>query len=85
MVDFLTTTMEKQTSVSVMGRASIFRDKKGGSRVQGVMTPIGSRAFEQARQRLGKLASVEKEKVSDADTIEYLARGETATKKYLGV
>lgn len=65
------------------GRASIFRDKKGGSRVQGIMTPVGSKRFEQARRRLGKLADRETEHVSDADTIEYLARGESETVKYL--
>ena len=31
------------------GRQSIFRDKIGGDRVQGVITPAGSRRFELAR------------------------------------
>lgn len=66
-----------------MARLSIFRDKTGGDRVQGDITPIGSSAFEAARRRVGKLAGVEYEHVSDADTIEYLARGEKATRLYL--
>lgn len=75
----------KQIKRKVMstGRSAIFRGKVDGRRLQGVITNVGSIAFEQARARLAKLADVEKESVSDADTIEYLAIGETATKKYL--
>lgn len=65
------------------GRSSIFRDKKGGDRVQGVLTPVGSNRFEQSRKRLAKLAGREVEHVSDADVIEYEVRGEENTLKYL--
>jgi hypothetical protein len=65
------------------GRTSIFRDKAGGDRVQGNITAAGSVRFEQARRRLAKLAGCEYEDVSDADTIEFLARGEGETIKAL--
>jgi hypothetical protein len=73
----------KRTPAKRGGWPSIFRDKDGGDRVQGVITPIGARSFEVARARLAKLASREVEQISDADVIEYLARGEAATMKYL--
>ncbi len=69
---------------SARGRPSIFRNKQGGSRVHGVLTPIGSRRFEHARQRLARLVSRDPEQVSDADVVEFLARGDDATRKYLG-
>lgn len=69
--------------VAGRGRASIFREKIGGDRVQGLITPIGSVRFEHARIRLAKLATREREHVSDADVIEYLARGEENTRVYL--
>lgn len=65
-----------------MGRPVIFRDKKG-DRVQGKISATGSRGFEAARRRLAKLAGFDPAKVGDADTIEYLARGEKATIEYL--
>lgn len=65
------------------GRASIFRGKQGGARLQGVITKAGSNRFEQARKRLARLAGRDVEEVSDADTIEYLARGEAETLKVL--
>lgn len=66
-----------------MGRDSIFRDKEDGARVQGIITKIGKTAFEDARVKLALLAHRPPDRVSDADTIEYLARGERETKKYL--
>lgn len=71
------------TSKPATGRDSIFRHKEGGDRVQGVITKIGSEKFEAARGKLGKLAKRDRQHVSDADTIEYLARGEADTRKYL--
>jgi len=65
------------------GRPCIFRDKAGGTKKQGVITPAGTIRFEAARRRLAKLAGREVEQISDADTIEYLARGETETKAYI--
>lgn len=67
------------------GRASLFRGKQGGMRVQGNLTKIGGQCFEQARGRLKKLyrsvIGTNPKTVSDADTIEYLARGEDDTRK----
>lgn len=74
--------MNKRQARPGEGRASLFRDKKGGDRVQGVITPLGSSRFEAARKRLGDLAGRDPEHVSDADVIEYLARGESATIAY---
>ena len=67
------------------GRRAIFPGKSspGADRVQGVLSPVGSKAFEQARARLAAMTQREPEQVSDADTIEYLARGENATRKLL--
>ena len=66
-----------------VGRESLFRGKAGGDRVQGNLTPVGSRRFEAARARLARMAGREPEKVSDADTIEFLARGEEESRKVL--
>lgn len=65
----------------VSHRPAIFRNKK--VRVQGMITKNGSIAFEQRRQQLAKLAGWDAKKVSDADVIDYLARGEISTKLYL--
>lgn len=65
----------------VGGYPSIFRNKKGGGRVQGVLTKVGTKAFEDARKRLGTLAGVKR--ATDADTIEYMSRGHEATVLYL--
>lgn len=63
-----------------MGRGNIF-GAKDGDRVQGTPTRIGSIRFEDARKRLSVMAG--RANVSDSDTIEYLARGEAATRKFL--
>lgn len=65
------------------GLPSIFRNKKGGARYQGVLTKPGSMKFEEARKRLAKLAARRVRKVSDADVMEFLARGESETVIYL--
>ncbi len=73
----------------VMGRWSIFRDKVKDTehRVQGILSRPGRKSFEQQRTALGALykAVMEREPVtvSDADTIEFLARGELETRRYL--
>ena len=68
-----------------LGRPSIFRGK--ARRIQGLLTKIGSAAFEQARQDLADLYvqihGCEASGVSDGDTAEYLARGSVETRKYL--
>lgn len=58
------------------GRRGIFTGKRV-ARLQGVITAPGSRRFEAARKRLAKAAGVPAAKVSDADTVEYLARVES--------
>lgn len=65
------------------GRASIFRGKKNGKRVQGIVTFAGGREFERRRKELAELAERDVGDVSDADTIEFLARGTAATLAYL--
>jgi hypothetical protein len=69
------------------GRASIFRGKADGMRVQGILTKRGGEAFERERRNLERLhRQVTKRTptvVSDADVIEYLALGEAATVAYL--
>lgn len=70
-----------------MGRASIFRGKAKGVRVQGILTQHGGRAFEQTRRSLAKLyrdvTGRPAKGVSDADVIEYMAIGEERTVEYL--
>lgn len=71
------------------GRASIFRGKDRGVRVQGILTRNGGEAFEQRRSELARLyRKVRRRKptvVSDADVIEFLALGEQATVIYLSM
>lgn len=77
--------MGKRTGRS-FGSGSIFRGKVKDDpryRVQGVLTPAGRTAFESAAKRLAalyrRLTGTGRAAVSDADTIEYLARGEAET------
>lgn len=68
-----------------IGRASLFHGKVNASthRVQAFLTDIGKQRFEHARTHLGDLARAilgqAPSIVSDADTIEYLGRGEAET------
>ena len=70
-----------------MGRHAIFRGKDDGVRVQAIITKEGGEAFDAAREQLKNLVheitDVRPEKVSDADTVEYLARGGSKSRKYL--
>ena len=66
-----------------MGRRAIFRGKENGVRVQAIITKNGGRWFEEARKRLAKLVGAQAADVSDADTVEYLARGDENTRLYL--
>ncbi len=70
-----------------IGRASIFRGKEDGVRVQGILTKHGGRMFEQRRRELADLHRRVTKRVptvvSDADVIEFLAIGEDATTVYL--
>ena len=69
----------------ISGRKSIFRNKAGGDRVQGVITRAGSQRFEATRHKLASLARRAVGDVSDADVIEALSRGWPATERYLKV
>jgi len=73
----------KTSGKPLMGRASIFRNKKGGDRVNGVLTARGSVRFELHRRQLARLVALDPEQVSDADVIEYMVRGEKETRAYL--
>jgi hypothetical protein len=66
---------------NVGGRPTIFGSKRGGQRIQGTLTRDGARLFEGARRTLRRLAGVRAP--SDADTVEFLARGPEATREYL--
>lgn len=70
-----------------MGRASIFRGKIDGPRIQAIVTRDGRRAFDRRRAALARLWTEVTGRfavgISDADTVEYLARGEAATEDYI--
>lgn len=68
---------------AIGGRPTIFTDKHGDSVRVEALTITGSKRFEFHRRRLAKLAGWDTEKVSDADTVEFMARGEVGTMKYL--
>lgn len=65
------------------GWQSVFRGKNLKRRYQGVLTNAGAKQFEEARRKLAGLVGVARDKVSDGDTIEFLARGEAQTRAYL--
>ncbi len=73
----------------VMGRWSIFPvfPKTSGVRVQGVLTKEGGREFEKQRRALEQLClqimGRAPRRISDADTVEFLARGRSQTRLYL--
>lgn len=79
--------MTVATSGSRMGRASVFRGKENGVRVQGIITKTGGQMFETQRRKLSALyAAIMRRRpatVSDADVIEYMARGDGLTALYL--
>lgn len=66
-----------------MGRPSLFRDKKGGRRVQGIITRRGAELFEKHAQHLAAVTARRRDVISDADVIEYLSRGESDTLAYI--
>ena len=62
---------------------AIFTGKDRTRTRPAAMTKDGYAAFDLAKTRLAALAGRPSDSVSDADTIEYLARGETNTIAYL--
>jgi len=79
----LTAQHRGQLASQKMGRPSIFRDKRGGLRVQATISRLGEQRFLAARARLAQLATREAGQVSAADTLEFLLRGEAETIRYL--
>jgi hypothetical protein len=61
------------------GHASLYRGKKDGVRIQGILTPQGGVAFEQARRRIAEMHQRTVNATSDADVVEFLARHWTET------
>lgn len=65
-----------------MGRPSIFPGAKS-ERVQALISKVGKKLFEKHRRRLAELAGWKVAEVSDAAVVEFLARGEDATRALL--
>lgn len=70
-----------------VGRDSIFRGKAGGKRIQGIITKTGASEFARHRRELHALytevTGTAPNSVSEADVIEFMARGADGTRKYL--
>jgi hypothetical protein len=75
------------SNVAVMGRPSLFaRDPKTKRRVQGYLSEAAATKFDAQRARLASIARQETGQsweVSDAETLEFLCRGEKDTRRYL--
>lgn len=67
------------------GTASLFRGKEklAKYRVQGLLTPAGRLRFEAQRQRIAALTRRPLDRVSHADVIEFLARGDADSLRYI--
>ena len=65
-----------------MGRPSLFGKLNPKRRYQGLMTTVGSDAFEIKRRELAEIAGVPVKAVSDGAVFEYLSRGEEATRLF---
>lgn len=70
------------TKKTRMGRKSIF-PVKNGKLYHGILTQIGTHACEEARRKLADLSGWDVWRISDADLLEFLGRGEAETVKYL--
>ncbi len=66
-----------------MARLAIFQRKVGGLKVNVYVSRLGAEGFEAARARLATLAKWPVESVGNADVVEFLSRGEKATKAHL--
>ncbi len=66
-----------------MGKPAIFHPKDGKPVRSGPLTKSGTKKFEEARKRLAKIAGWPLHRVSDGDTIIYLAIGEDAARAIL--
>lgn len=65
------------------GRPTIFRSLGDKVRYQGIVSEHGSMLFEKARARLATLVKAQPQAVSDGAVMEYLARGDRASRAYL--
>jgi hypothetical protein len=74
--------MPRAARKNVGGRPTIFGTRDGDT-VHGRLTKYSTKRFTQARRELARMAGWEAENVSDSDTLEYLTRGETATREFL--
>jgi hypothetical protein len=53
--------------------------------VNGTVTKAGAQAVEAHRAKLAALVGWAPDRVSDADVVEYMAIGDAATRRYLGL
>lgn len=63
---------------SLTGRPAIYRNKNAKN-IHGMITKEGAAAFKQARKAIAKVVDWPVKRVSDADVMEFLARGFTST------
>lgn len=79
--------MESERVTRRPGRRSIFGTIEGGTRIQGILTAEGFAKLEEHREALRALVVMATGKepgaISDANVVEYLARGREATLKVL--
>jgi hypothetical protein len=65
------------------GRPTIFRSPGEKVRYQGLVSAVGAQLFEKARARVALLVKTNTDAVSDGAVMEYLARGDRASRAYL--
>ena len=72
--------------MTMIGRPCLFPNKMGGKQVHGFITRFGKRAFDRQRVQLGRLylavTGRRAPRISDADVIEFLARGDANTRAF---
>ncbi len=68
-----------------MGRPTLFEKNGKGYRKQGYISHQGDVCFEAWRDRIADLMQRDRKLISDADVIEFLARGEQESRRYLKV
>lgn len=70
--------------MALRGRFSIFGDKSTGRDIHGIISYMGAIAFKRAEKRLSAVyedvMGRKPASVSEADVVEYLARGEAETR-----
>lgn len=66
-----------------MGRQSVFRNKKGGMRVQAFLTPQAAIFYKQMEAGLARMTGRPPDDLSVGDVVEFALRGEANTRDYL--